>query len=69
MNVLNTNFLVDSYVQNSKESLMLLPFTVIQRGVLSFTKKYVSAFILDGFQNWKKVLNNMRRVNVITKLY
>ena len=69
MNVLNTNFLVDSYMQNSKESLMLLPFTVIQRGVLSFTKKYVSAFILDGFQNWKKVLNNMRRVNVITKLY
>ena len=25
-----------------------------KRGVLSFTKKYDSAFILDGFQNWKK---------------
>ena len=25
-----------------------------KRGVLSFTKKYDSAFIRDGFQNWKK---------------
>ena len=32
-----------------------------KRGVLSFTKKYDSAFILDGFQNWKKGREHLER--------
>ena len=32
-----------------------------QKGVLNFTRKYDSAFILDGFHNWKKGRERLQR--------
>lgn len=56
MNVLNTNFLVDSYVQNSKESLMLLPFTVIQKGCVKFYKKICQCLYIGWFSKLEESL-------------